>query len=136
MVRALQPQMTSAHVDVAEVGTGGVGLLDSVRGYDRLILVDAIVTGAAPGTLHLLEGSDVARASHLGPGHDADLPTVLALGKQLMGRNMPKDVVVVAIEASDVVSVSTDLTPEVEAAISGAVARIKEICSEGFSNAV
>ena len=111
-----------------ELGTAGLGLLDSVRGYDRLILIDAIVTGAEPGTVHVLDGVDVARASHLGPGHDADLPTVLALGEKLASDQMPQEVIVVAVEAADVISVSTDLTPAVEAAVSEAAATVEKLC--------
>jgi len=115
-------------VDFAEIGTGGLGLLDSVPGYDRLILVDAIVTGASPGAVHELRGSDIARASHLGAGHDADLPTVLALGEKLAGESMPRDVIVIAVEAADVVTVSTQLTPEVEAAVPKAAAIVESLC--------
>jgi len=116
-------------VDVVELGTAGLGLLDAVRGYDRLIIIDAIVTGAEPGTVHVLDGVDVARASHLGPGHDADLPTVLALGKKLAADQMPQDVIVVAVEAADVVTVSTFLTPAVNAAVSEAAAKVEQLCA-------
>jgi hydrogenase maturation protease len=105
-----------------------LGLLDSIKGYDRLILVDAIVTGAMPGTVHQLEGVDVARASHLGPGHDADLPTVLALGQKLAAELMPRDVMVVAVEAADVSTVSVLLTPAVESAVSEAAAIVVQLC--------
>jgi hydrogenase maturation protease len=118
-------------VDITELGTAGLGILDSVQGYDRLILIDAIVTGASPGTVHELRGSDVARASHLGPGHDADLPTVLALGERFTGELMPRDVIVVAVEASDIITVSTDLTLAVEAAVFEAAARVEALCSRG-----
>ncbi len=111
-----------------ELGTAGLSLLDSVRGYDRLIIIDAIVTGAEPGTVHVLDGVDVARAFHLGPGHDADLPTVLALGEKLAADQMPRDVTVVAVEASDVITVSTHLTPAVEDAVPAAAARVERLC--------
>ena len=35
-------------VDVVEIGTGGLSLLDIVQGYDRLILLDAIISGSPP----------------------------------------------------------------------------------------
>ncbi len=128
VARQLQDRISSEHVDVIEIGTAGLGLLDSIGGYDRLILIDAIVTGATPGNVHQLEGVDVACASHLGPGHDADLPTVIALGKKLAGENMPRDVTVIAVEAADVITVSTHLTPAVEAAVPKAAARVAQLC--------
>ena len=129
VVRQLGDRSLSESVDVVELGTAGLGLLDSVRGYDRLILVDAIVTGATPGTVHVLNGADVDRASHLGPGHDADLPTVLALGEKLAGDQMPQEVIVVAVEAVDVNTVSTQLTPAVEAAVSEAATKVAQLCA-------
>lgn len=129
VVRLLEDRSLSESVEVVELGTAGLGLLDSVRGYDRLILVDAIVTGATPGTVHVLDGADVARASHLGPGHDADLPTVLALGEKLAGDQMPQQVIVVAVEAVDVNTISAQLTPAVEAAVSEAAMKVEQLCT-------
>ena len=122
-------------MDIAELGTAGLGLLDSVQGYDRLVLVDAILTGARPGTVHELRGSEIARASHLGPGHDADLPTVLALGEKLTGGSMPRDVIVFAVEASDLTTISTELTPAVAVAVAEAADRIESLCSQDSATA-
>jgi hydrogenase maturation protease len=130
VVRELKRRHSTADVDIIEIGTAGLSILDFVRGYDRLILVDAIVSGAEPGTVHELRGSDVARTSHLGVGHDADLPTVLALGETLGGEAMPTEVVVIAVEASDVVSISTALTPHVEAKVADAVALVEALIQE------
>jgi len=130
-VRALRERIAQENVDILEVGTAGLSILDLVAGYDRLIVVDAIVSGADPGTVHELRGADVARASHLGPGHDADLPTVLALGEKLAAEQMPSEVVVVAVEAADIATVSADLSPEVKAAVPNATARVEAICSGG-----
>ena len=49
-------------VEALDGGTLGLSLLAHVTGADDLLLVDAIRTGAAPGTLVRLEGDDVAPA--------------------------------------------------------------------------
>jgi Ni,Fe-hydrogenase maturation factor len=54
-------------------------------------------------------------------GHEADLPTVLALGERVLGRKAPGEVVVVAVEAEDLTTFSESLTPRVEHAVAGAV---------------
>lgn len=130
VVRELKGRLTVENVDVIEVGTAGLSILDYVRGYNRLVFVDAIISGCEPGKVHELRGEDIAKTSHLGPGHDADLPTVLALGKKLAGERMPDEVIVVAVEASDIVTVSTNLTPGVRAAVADAAALVETICSE------
>jgi hydrogenase maturation protease len=113
-------------VEVIELGTAGLSLLDFVEGFDRLVIIDAILTGAAPGTVHELTGEEVAKAVHLGVGHEADLPTALSLGQKL-SRHMPSDVVVVAVEAADTTTFSEELTPEVASAIPVVVERVGEI---------
>ncbi len=126
-VRRLKRRDALPDVDIIELGTGGLALLDFVEGYDRLIVLDAIASGAPPGTVHLLSGEDVARATHLGVGHEADLPTTLALGRKLGDRQMPENVVVVAVEASDIHTFSEQLTPGVKAAVERAVAEVARL---------
>lgn len=114
--RAVKEALGDA-VDVAEVGTGGLALLDVIEGYDRLILIDAIVTGAKPGTIHELTEDEVAKTAHLGAGHDADLPTALAMGRRTLGDGMPREVIVLGVEAEDLTSFSEVLAAEVEATL-------------------
>jgi hydrogenase maturation protease len=127
VVERLSERALPAQVEVVQLGTAGLGLLDLVEDCQRLILVDAIVTGAVPGTLHELRGDDVARAAHLGPGHEADLPTTLAFGQRVLGRKLPHQVVVIAVEAEDLTTFSESLTPRVHAAVEPAVARIEAL---------
>lgn len=113
-------------VDFVELGTAGVALLDHVDGYERLILVDAIVTGGQPGTLYELTGKEVAFSAHLGVGHEADLPTVLDLGQKL-SKIMPREVVVIAVEAADLDSFSESLTPQVEAVMPDVLKKVEKL---------
>ena len=46
-------------VRVIEGGTLGLDLLDSLRGISRLLVLDAVDTGATPGTLKRFEGQEV-----------------------------------------------------------------------------
>jgi hydrogenase maturation protease len=128
--RELRQRPLPPGVDVIELGTAGLGLLDVVADYDRLIVLDAIVSGARPGTVRVLAGYDVARAAHLGPGHEADLPTTLALGRKLAGEHMPREVTVVAIEVRNLTSFSERLTDEAEAAIPGVVTTVENLLGQ------
>ena len=113
-----------ADVHVLELGTAGLALLDAMAGYERLILLDAIVTGQAPGTIHELDADEVEGVVHLGAGHEADLPTVLAMGRRALGEHMPSAVRIVAIEAKQLTDFSESMTPEVEAAMPEVVERV------------
>jgi hydrogenase maturation protease len=96
---------------------GGLRLMERLVGYDRAIVLDAICSGAAPGTLFRLGPADVP-TEHSASAHDVNLPTALALGRQ-MGAKLPQDnaILLIALEAADTFSFSESLTPQVEAAL-------------------
>ncbi len=129
VVQQLQARGLPKGVDAIELGIGGLALLDVLEGYDRLVVVDAMLSGGEPGTVVQLSGSEVARAVHLGEGHEADLPTVLELARRGLGGTMPAEVAVVAIEAANVTDISDQLTPAVAASVDEAVAQVLRLLS-------
>jgi len=119
---ALKPLLADRpDVEVSEDHWGGLRLMERMIGFDRAIIIDAICTGAAPGTLHQLTTGDIA-TQRSASAHDVNLPTALAFGRQA-GVNLPSDerVFLVGIEAADILTFSEELTPAVEAAIPQAV---------------
>lgn len=112
-------------VDVEELPASGLELLDMVLGYDRVVIVDAIVTDKGrPGEFHVLEENAFERTVHGSTPHGINIATALAMGRKIIPEKMPKEVFFVAIEADDIVNVSESMTPPVEAAIPSIVNRI------------
>lgn len=113
-------------VTVDEDYWGGLRLMERMIGFDRVVVVDAICTGAAPGTIHRLKTSDLP-TQRSASAHDVNLPTALAFGRQA-GVALPTDdqIVLVGIEADDVVNFSETCTPAVEAAVPVAVREVLE----------
>jgi len=109
-------------VDVEEDYWGGLKLMERMVGYDRAIVVDAIQTGAPPGTLHRLSCRDIP-TQHSASAHDVNLPTALELGRRA-GEHLPPDeqIILVGIEVEDIINFGETCTPAVEAAIPRAVA--------------
>ena len=104
-------------VDVLEVYAGGIRLIDVLEGYERAVIIDAIVTGKEmPGTIFRLSLSDLPSTRNTLSVHDMDLPTALELGKTL-GLCLPHDITIWAIEAGDVETFSENLTEDVEKAV-------------------
>ncbi len=111
-------------IEVSEDYWGGLRLMERMVGFDRAIVVDAIVTGAPPGTLHSLTPAAVP-TQRSASSHDVNLPTALALGRTA-GLALPGDdqIQLLGIEAEDVFTFGEHCTPAVEAAIDPAVAQV------------
>ncbi len=123
VVRELAALCQRDDVDVAEASVGGLRLLDTLAGYERVILVDAIQTrGGSPGDIYRLHPDDLRVSLHAGSTHDLSLPGALAFGRGL-GMTLPMDenLTIIAIEAEDVLTFCEDCTPAVSATIPRAV---------------
>jgi hydrogenase maturation protease len=119
VVRLLAERCRQDNVAFAEASVGGLRLLDSIAGYDRVILVDAIQTPAGkPGDVYRLQPNDLRRSLHSGSTHDLSLSGALALGRGI-GLAVPQEdaITILAIEAEDVLTFGETCTPAVAAAI-------------------
>jgi hydrogenase maturation protease len=114
-------------VDVTEDYWGGLRLMERMIGYDRAIVIDAICTGADPGTIVQLTPSSISTQKSAS-AHDVNLPTALAFGRQA-GAYLPLDenVRLVGIEAQDLINFNEQCTPAVAAAIPRAVQEVIRI---------
>jgi hydrogenase maturation protease len=119
-------------VEVDEDFWGGLRLMERMIGYDRAIVVDAVCSGAPPGTIHhLTPGSLPTQRS--ASAHDVDLPTALLFGREA-GMCLPadEDILLVGIEAEDVVNFSENCTPAVQAALAEAVRSVLAALGEPY----
>jgi hydrogenase maturation protease len=107
-------------VEVDQERCGGLRLMERLIDYDRVILLDAICTGAhPPGTLLHLRPTDIA-SQHTASVHDVNLPTALRLAGML-GLKIPNDIRIIAIEVENTLDFSEQCTPAVAAALPRAV---------------
>jgi hydrogenase maturation protease len=106
----------SVDAEIVESFLAGLGLLDDLLGVERLIVVDAVYTGETPpGSVHVLNEADVS-ASPAGWQHSMGLFEAIGLARALH-LGAPSEVVMVAVEVSDLLNVGGPLTPEVEASV-------------------
>ena len=95
----------------------GLGLLDLLAGYDRAIIVDAIRTaGGRAGQIYRLDPETLDATRHAASPHDVNFATALELGNKL-GMDLPRQIVIYAIEVADTSTFSEECTPEVATAI-------------------
>jgi len=119
-------KLKDPQITVSETSAAGLSLLDSIVGYDKVIIIDAIQTekGQA-GQIYRMGAEDFSLTKHFSSPHQINLVTALELGKML-NLAMPQEITVFAVEAKDITSFSERCTPEVERAIPEAVKIVLE----------
>src|SRR5262249_43771176 len=110
--RRLREQGIAAEEHEGDLAT----LIDRWKGIDHLILVDAVSSGAPPGTLHRIDASTTPLPRELfrSSTHALGLPEAVELSRTL--GTLPNCVVVFGLEGGDFTA-GVGLTPEVERAL-------------------
>jgi hydrogenase maturation protease len=113
----LKKTINQPDITVLETGVAGLSLLDLLVGYDKAIIIDAIKTaGGKAGQIYRLDPEAFDTALHTASAHGIDFPTALEFGRKL-SLHLPQQIIIFAIEASDVSTFNEECTPEVRQAI-------------------
>jgi hydrogenase maturation protease len=114
--------------ELMEVGTAGIRLAQELlTPYDRVIIVDAMTRGGAPGTIYV---SEVESVESTGPVdlHLAIPSRALAVAKALGA--LPRRVFIVGCEPADVDELTMVLTPAVRAAVDTAAEHVRRLIAD------
>jgi hydrogenase maturation protease len=115
--RLLAERLAGAPVVVSESSLGGLRFLDLLAGFERAIIIDAIQWRHGPvGTVYRLSADEAVPTVRAVSFHDISLGTALALGHRV-GIPLPTEIVFLAVEAGDTLTVSERCSPEVQAAL-------------------
>lgn len=131
VVRRLhQPGAVPEGTVLLEVGTGGIALAQELLSrYDRLVVVDAMQRGGAPGTLYVLQVDRVETLRSVDM-HMAVPSRALGLAQALGG--LPREVFMVGCEPVVVDDLQMELSGAVEAAIEPAVTAVRRLLEGGL----
>ncbi|MEW5746349.1 MAG: hydrogenase maturation protease [Nitrospirota bacterium] len=111
-------------IDITEVYAGGIRLMDAMTGYDRAVIIDAVVTEhSEPGRYYRLSLSDLVSTRNTVSVHDMNLPTALEMGRML-DVPLPEHIDIWGIEAKDVETFSEGLSEAVAQAVPAVVSCI------------
>jgi hydrogenase maturation protease len=111
-------------VEVRESEVAGLRLLELLRGYDKVVIVDALQSGREAGEVVRYEARDFAGGHRYSSAHSIGLETALELGRTL-GYDMPADVTVLAVEAVDVETFAEELSAPVAEAAERVIALVR-----------
>lgn len=103
-------------IDAVDGGTGGLGLIPLMEGYDRIVVVDATSGMGEMGEVRVLREIPPEGFPSLSL-HELGIPEALALARTL---GIAPEVVIVGIEGGRVPGFSGEMDPAVRAAIPGA----------------
>ena len=100
-----------ANVQVIDGGTSGMEMIEDLSNLDFLIVLDAVKTGAAPGTVVRIAGDEIPVffRQKLSP-HQIALPDVLA-SLELLG-TLPKEIIVLGVEPISL-ELGIEMTPTI-----------------------
>ena len=113
---------TAGDVELDCVAVGGLSLMERLVGYDRIVLVYAILGHYRPGALSVGALAETAcrLAGHLDSAHDVPLTEALAAGRAL-GAHLPDEITVVGVDVRRVDVFDERLSAPVAASVDAAV---------------
>ena len=113
VVDFLKNEVKNKKIKFETTSIAGLGILEMMIDFDKVVIIDAIMLGDEIGTVHKLEMEDFEKTLHTA-SHDVGLRNAIEIGKQCYQERMPKKIVVLGIEVKDVKTFSEELSPELE----------------------
>jgi hydrogenase maturation protease len=123
-VRALESEHLPPRVLLLDGGTGGFHLLGYLQEYSVVVLIDATMDGTTPGSVNVLRprfASDFPRALS---AHDIGLRDLIE--STILTGKLP-ETHLVTVSIGELNEMTTELSPDVRAAIPRVVSSVKEI---------
>ncbi len=123
--RSYPETANQAGVRVEYAESPGLTLLSLLAGASVALLVDAVQSGAAPGTIHLLaEANWPAFLEGAASAHGWGVAETLALARQAGLVDLPEQIYLLGVEVEQV-EVGTGLSPRVQAVLPEVARRIE-----------
>ena len=103
--------------DFRETSWGGFRIIDLLRGYDFVIVIDSIKTGKSPaGYIHHLNLNDLLPTLRLNSYHDINFITAIKLA-ETYNEKMPENIEILAIEVDNTNIIQEQLSKEISDSI-------------------
>jgi hydrogenase maturation protease len=111
------------HIDLLELSTSDFGVMERLLGYQRAVIVDALVDDQAEvGTVRRIELSESSGDGQISP-HTGGFSAALALARKL-GLPVPAEIALYGVVIREAPSFSERLSPELGARVDEVAAAI------------
>ena len=141
VVRALAERLPRDGFTAIEAGGAGLSLLPLLEGWDRVIMVDALLQPPqgdwrpCPGRLHELSLEQLASTMNLHSSHEVSVAEALTLG-DWMGMAMPREVLIFGIEVEDPFTFDEEMSPALAASVERLAEQIARRCAGEYPRPV
>ena len=128
IAQELAREIKDENIDVKDTSVDGLSLLEFIFGYDKVIIIDAIMTeDGEAGEIYRLRPENFVKTVHFTTSpHNANLATAIEIGKKFLAEQMPREIVVFAVEIKEVTKFTEEMTEKVKEAIPRAVNLVLE----------
>ena len=114
IVSRLAGELPASGFDYQSASLGGLELVELIRGYQRVILIDAINTGQGQvGDVYFFTPQDFKETLHLSNLHDISFLQALELGRHI-NIPIPEEILIIAIEIREDKVFGEEFSPELQ----------------------
>jgi hydrogenase maturation protease len=109
---------------IEDACTGGMDLLPYIIDFDRVLILDAVLTRKdPPGTVGVFSVDQLKESIHTDSPHHTNFATAIQLGEKLHPDRMPEEILIIGVEVDNILEFKEELTEPVEAAVPEATKR-------------
>jgi len=103
VLKELEKLPLPQEVELVDMGTRGIDILFQLEGAEKVIIIDAVMSEKKPGTIYRMKREDLGESKlNFLSLHDFNWQHGLALAEKTLGKNFPKEVVVVGVEIKNI----------------------------------
>jgi hydrogenase maturation protease len=119
VAQELARKIKDESIEIKDTSADSLNLLELIVGYDKLVIIDAIMTDAKKaGRIYRLKPENLCHPSHpTASPHHLNLATTIEIGRMLFPEEMPQEVAIFAIGTQQVTEVTEEMTAKVKQAI-------------------
>ncbi len=130
-INELEKHDLPGSIEIYDGGTGGFKLIDLMHGAARVIFIDAVETGKAPGTVTIFSAEEVHSIYNKKKYslHDTNLMEIIKMA-EILGN--PPMIEIVGIQPKKIcygTTLSKELTSSMSTIVNSVLKRIEEVCS-------
>lgn len=125
----LKERIHDENITIESLELAGINMLETLSGYERVIIIDAIQTGGQTGKIYRLTPEDLKATIHTSTPHDVNFATALEYGERI-GVKLPSKIDILAIEIPEATNFGESLSAEIEKAVPECVEMVIEMLME------